>query len=279
MMNTAEIKEPALGGGFSDTGALNVRSEYTEESASCQDAKASPAYTESQKNILAMDAKATVSWVREGQRRGWSGRYLKNHVWGAFWRVCYMYDEPEVDAMFARVDSAVAVVFPDEVKLNFAERRDYWAKQGHLHPEHAAACERNGNTLSADIHKECATARGEIQAKPDARLIAYRCLQLGRQLATQGRKADEPLWFATLKILAHCTPDLTRECSCGHPKFNESEYLAKVARIHDENLKPSTCGYFNNLNPAGCVGCVFVDLHCPISLGYENLPRTKRGAQ
>lgn len=276
-MMAAEMKEPAGMGGSSEAlNVLNVKSEYPTNTGSCQGVTGYPPYTPGQKTHLSMDAKAWLLWVRAAQQRGWTGLYSRTRVWGSFW---YFSELPEVQDMLGRVAAAVAEVFPDERKLDCEDRRKYWASKQHPDAEVAAVLEVNGDKLTKDLEKEAASNRGEVPDAPDSKLVAHRCLQLGRQLAARGKKINEPAWFGALRVLAHCLPDLTREVSAGHDKFNEPEFQAKLERIRDEQLRPSTCNYFNSHNPAGCCGCTFTTLHSPIALGFENLPRPKRGAQ
>lgn len=252
-------------------GATSTNHSANDNSILCQSQELPP-FTKSQKRLLDMSTDDLVIECKDARDAGWTGRYIKQKVWDAFWHCCEL---PEVHSLLVRLDEAVLAVFGAETVLDFDTRREYWQAKKHPSPELAAASEVNGNKLANDIHKEAAQARGELPATPDARMVIQRCKQLSYQFATRGKGTTEPLWFAVLKVLAACTPDLSKECSDGHAGFTQQELDNRIARIKSEGLKPTTCNYFNNLNPSGCVGCPFPEINSPMSLAYENLPRSK----
>lgn len=116
-----------------------------------------------------------------------------------------------------------------------------------------------------------------LAEKPHALLIATRCPVLCQAYQTGGAGQGEPLWFAVLRIVAHCEPSIAIEVSDGHEKYTHAELEARLERIAREQLKPSTCKYISDFSPL-CSGCEWRGIiKSPIALGYANPPK-KRGA-
>ncbi len=99
--------------------------------------------------------------------------------------------------------------------------------------------------------------------------IAKSCAQIGH-IATQRGHVEEPLWYAGIGVLRHCTesPSIIHEWSAGHPHYSESETAAKIHQHERSGTGPTTCDRFADLNPSGCAGCPFAGkIKSPISLG------------
>ncbi|MDE2097896.1 MAG: DUF927 domain-containing protein [Patescibacteria group bacterium] len=99
-------------------------------------------------------------------------------------------------------------------------------------------------------------------------LVSNHCAQLRLLRDTKGN-VDEPLWYACLGVLAHCTDGetLAHEWSEGYAGYSERETQAKFE--HAKNAAgPTTCAKFRSLNPGGCAGCPHMKTS-PIQLGVS----------
>jgi len=97
--------------------------------------------------------------------------------------------------------------------------------------------------------------------------IAFKCAQLGTQVAQRGAFAGEQLWRATLGIVKFCEPqDLAlRATSDGHADWDEQRAITKM---DNWRTGPTTCEHFHQENPALCDTCPhFGKLTSPAQLG------------
>lgn len=83
------------------------------------------------------------------------------------------------------------------------------------------------------------------------------CQQIAAMLADAGASADEPMWRGALGIAKYCDdPEAAIVALAGgHPDFDLADSKAKMERW--AGTGPTTCEYFERMNPAGCEGCKF----------------------
>ncbi|MDE2022527.1 MAG: DUF927 domain-containing protein [Patescibacteria group bacterium] len=114
----------------------------------------------------------------------------------------------------------------------------------------------------------------------DANLVADQCAQVGKVRSKLGDVA-EPLWYATLAVLASCIDGkkIAHEWSKGHPNYRPEETEAKIAQ--QDSYGPATCETFAFRAPGGCAGCPHRGkITSPIQLGIRlvELPPPQVGA-
>lgn len=91
----------------------------------------------------------------------------------------------------------------------------------------------------------------------DFETLADRCAQLGLLRETKGL-VPEPLWHASMVLLAHCHDGerIAHEWSSGHPTYSFEETESYIARGRTRT-GPTTCAHFEDVNPDGCRGCPY----------------------
>jgi hypothetical protein len=98
--------------------------------------------------------------------------------------------------------------------------------------------------------------------------IANSCGQLA-ELRDKHGAVPEPLWYATLGVLAFCEDGeaLAHEWSSGDDRYTAAETSEKLARAR-QLTGPTTCEKFSSLNAAGCEACNHRGkIKSPIKLG------------
>ena len=97
-------------------------------------------------------------------------------------------------------------------------------------------------------------------------LVAEHCLQIRAFRDIRGN-VSEPLWYASLGLLAYCTDGeaLAQEWSSGHPAYDPTATAKKLQQAR-EKQGPTTCARLCGLNPKGCTGCPH-SVTSPIQLG------------
>lgn len=101
-------------------------------------------------------------------------------------------------------------------------------------------------------------------------VIESKCQQIN-WVSSHQPEVSEPLWYATLGVAAFCDEaELTAiRWSNQHPDFNQVRTITKMQQWQRAS-GPSLCSKFNELNPAGCKGCVFKDrIKTPVQLGMQ----------
>lgn len=115
---------------------------------------------------------------------------------------------------------------------------------------------------------EAGLDRRDAHVKP---LIA-KCRQA--QYAYQNQaQMSEPQWYAIVQ-LARRLADGRKAAhlfSHRHPGYSVEETDAKIAQLERQNIGPTTCATFKQVNPAGCAGCE-LNITSPIVLGFEEAP-------
>ena len=97
--------------------------------------------------------------------------------------------------------------------------------------------------------------------------VAERCQQVRRMRDTRGC-VPEPLWYATIQLLAHAIEgdDLIHEWSKGYDGYTREETDGKIIQVQE--MGPTLCTTFADRNPGGCDGCPYKDkISSPIQLG------------
>ena len=104
-----------------------------------------------------------------------------------------------------------------------------------------------------------------------AAVIASRCGQVRALRDTRGN-VPEPLWSATLVVLAFCADGdaQAHAWSAGYGGYSEAETQGRLDRAR--RLTGATrCARFRDLNPVGCRRCVWLGkINSPIVLGWEH---------
>lgn len=100
----------------------------------------------------------------------------------------------------------------------------------------------------------------------DADLVASKCQQIGLFKTTLGN-IQEPLWYAGIGVLKFTVngEDIIHKWSVGHEDYSVS---ATQRKIEQHKVAPTTCHYFGEINPTGCVGCTHNGkVKTPLTLG------------
>ena len=103
----------------------------------------------------------------------------------------------------------------------------------------------------------------------NAEQIAEKCTQLRRMRDTKGNMT-EPLWYAGLGVLVFCEDgeQIANEWSKGHPEYDEKTTLEKITHRIDSDTGPTTCSFYGDMDPQGCLGCPHSGkIKSPIVLG------------
>jgi putative DNA primase/helicase len=110
------------------------------------------------------------------------------------------------------------------------------------------------------------TATG-VYPETSAEKIASKCSQIAFIRDAKGN-VSEPLWYAGIGVLRHCKEShaIIHEWSNGHPNYSQDETDAKIAQ---HKMPPTTCKYFEEIEPEKCAGCEHKGkVHSPAVLGY-----------
>ena len=102
-------------------------------------------------------------------------------------------------------------------------------------------------------------------------VVATKCSQLAQFRDLKGN-VSEPIWYASLGVLAFCEDGdtLAHEWSSGHPEYSPADTDEKLEHWEASAGAPTTCEHFKTINPEGCQGCPFADkVRSPISLGIS----------
>lgn len=103
----------------------------------------------------------------------------------------------------------------------------------------------------------------------DAERIADQCLVFGDMRATRGANQDQPLWFASLLVLAKTVQvdDVVHAWSDGHEDYDPSAVDSLLERIRaNDRSKPARCDLFRT-NTTLCANCT-LKVNSPIVLGF-----------
>lgn len=136
----------------------------------------------------------------------------------------------------------------------------------------AAAKKQKLDTAAARPPKAQDDLNAEFQVydetPTDAQQVADRCLQIRQFRETRGN-LSEPLWYASLGVVLFCTDGeaLCHQWSSGHPDYDADDADKKIEHRRS-SAGPTTCHYFGEINPQGCIGCKFSSkIKSPIVLG------------
>lgn len=102
----------------------------------------------------------------------------------------------------------------------------------------------------------------------DADAIADQCAQVGAMADTLGL-VSEPVWKAVMGVLTFCEggEEIAHEWSVGDARYDENETQLKYERSLT-NTGPTTCKFFEGLDPGKCAGCRFKGtIGSPVQLG------------
>ncbi len=96
--------------------------------------------------------------------------------------------------------------------------------------------------------------------------IATKCNQMA-WIRDNQQEVNEPLWYAALGVLAHCTASEAAavEWSDQYHGYDEGDTLRKMEQAANAS-GPTTCDKFKSLNPDACAGCTQA-VRSPIMLG------------
>ena len=103
----------------------------------------------------------------------------------------------------------------------------------------------------------------------NAEQIAEKCTQIRRMRDTKGNMT-EPLWYAGLGVLVFCEDgeQIAHDWSVGHPEYDEKTTTEKIAHRLDSETGPTTCSFYGDMDPQGCLGCPHSGkIKSPIVLG------------
>ena len=101
--------------------------------------------------------------------------------------------------------------------------------------------------------------------------VAESCEQV-RALRQSKGNLMEPLWYATIGVLAFCQDgdELAHEWSRGDPRYTAAETQERLDRARTLS-GATTCERFHFLNPASCERCpLWGKIKSPITLGRDN---------
>lgn len=100
------------------------------------------------------------------------------------------------------------------------------------------------------------------------------CPGFAAMLSSHGATAREPLWKATLDMVAASSeaPDVkervARALSDGHPGFTEEDFSRKWAQAQAQQYQPATCSKLSQLGMPQCNGCPHAGkIASPVVLG------------
>ena len=101
----------------------------------------------------------------------------------------------------------------------------------------------------------------------DAEKIVLACNVFKDMKATQGAAQDNPLWYASLLVLARTEQrdEVAHAWSAGHEDYEPSEVDEHLRRIEAQGSKPARCEYFRKISTL-CDGCT-LKVNSPIALG------------
>lgn len=107
------------------------------------------------------------------------------------------------------------------------------------------------------------------------RSVADNCRALAQLRDTRGC-LPEPLWYASLGVLAFCSDGegLAQDWSSGHSTYSEAETEERLARSRKLS-GPTTCDKFHGLDPQTCEACPhWGKIKSPISLGRARVEKS-----
>lgn len=109
--------------------------------------------------------------------------------------------------------------------------------------------------------------RRESHIKP----LVAKCPQAQYALKNQAQMS-EPQWFAVIQLARHLVDGrrVAHLFSHQHPGYSVQETDAKLARLENQDIGPTTCSHFKMVNPQGCAGCS-LNITSPIVLGYPEV--------
>ena len=117
-----------------------------------------------------------------------------------------------------------------------------------------------------NVNAEFEVSQNEIL---NPQLIAAKCAQIGHIAELKGN-VEEPLWYAMVGLVRFATEGekYVHQWSEGHPNYSYAETERKIQQHKDSGVGPTTCKWFHQLRPEGCVGCPHApDLKTPLFLG------------
>jgi len=120
---------------------------------------------------------------------------------------------------------------------------------------------------SKDLNQDFASGIGDTPSSIVQ--VAERCQQVKLVRDKKGN-VSEPLWYAVLGVMIHCTDgwDLIQEWSSGHPDYSPSVTTAKAQHYQDSAAGPSTCVKLSETHSELCIGCIHNGkIKSPIALG------------
>lgn len=81
---------------------------------------------------------------------------------------------------------------------------------------------------------------------------------------------SEPQWYAVIGLARHLEEGrkVAHIFSNKHPGYSAEETDAKLAQLEANDIGPTTCAKFKQVNPAACAGCPY-NITSPIQLGYQ----------
>lgn len=108
--------------------------------------------------------------------------------------------------------------------------------------------------------------------------IEQKCAVIKAIASTGGADADEPLWYATLGVAAHCKDSEAAAIrwSQGHPDFDKATTLHKLEQWKSKSKGPALCSTFETMRPEMCAGCPLRGkISTPAQLGATVTPEPK----
>jgi hypothetical protein len=105
----------------------------------------------------------------------------------------------------------------------------------------------------------------------DPLTVERNCAQISWAVGHQD-EVTEPLWYALLGVAAFCQQpeDTALTWSAGHPGFDETKTLTKLAQWRARATGPTTCKKFEEFRPEGCKKCPMKDrIGTPAALGVQ----------
>ncbi len=111
----------------------------------------------------------------------------------------------------------------------------------------------------------------------DPNLIADKCRQVG-ELRSKNGNVIEPHWYAAIAVLGTSSEGkrAAHDWSSGYPGYTVNETEERLNR--SQGYGPTTCAYFESINPKGCEGCPSKGkVTSPIQLGRVGNVQTASG--